>query len=200
MYKLKIVTNRNLHADLVSKFKEILTEYSKNEYLEGFEIDSVILREKDLDDYEYEKLLLSFLELEKELGLKERIKLCVHTKFELAIKYNISSVHLSMEDFEKLFISDKKKIFFESFKEIGVSVHSKEEAYRARVLGANYLIYGHIFETACKPGLPPRGLALLKDICESVDIPVFAIGGINKDNAYKAIENKAFGVCMMSGI
>ena len=62
------------------------------------------------------------------------------------------------------------------------------------------MIYGHIFETACKPGLPPRGLALLKNICESVDIPVFAIGGINKENAYKAIENKAFGVCMMSGI
>ena len=38
---------------------------------------------------------------------------------------------------------------------------------------------GHIFATDCKKGLPPRGLDFLKNVCDAVEIPVYAIGGIN---------------------
>ena len=38
---------------------------------------------------------------------------------------------------------------------------------------------GHIFATDCKKGLPPRGLDFLKNVCDAVLIPVYAIGGIN---------------------
>ena len=38
---------------------------------------------------------------------------------------------------------------------------------------------GHIFATDCKKGLPPRGLDFLKNVCDAVGIPVYAIGGIN---------------------
>jgi len=79
-----------------------------------------------------------------------------------------------------------------------VSIHSAEEAKRAEELGARFVIAGHIFETQSKPGIRPRGLAFLRDICESVDIPVFAIGGITDENAQDCIAAGAYGICRMS--
>jgi thiamine-phosphate pyrophosphorylase len=65
------------------------------------------------------------------------------------------------------------------FKVIGTSVHSVEDAIKAEQLGATYMTAGHIFATDCKKGLPPRGLDFLKNVCDAVGIPVYAIGGIN---------------------
>jgi len=65
------------------------------------------------------------------------------------------------------------------FKVIGTSVHSVEDAIKAEQLGATYMTAGHIFATDCKKGLPPRGLDFLKNVCDAVEIPVYAIGGIN---------------------
>ena len=45
----------------------------------------------------------------------------------------------------------------------------------------------------------PRGLGFLKEVCESVDIDVYAIGGISKENMSSCIAAGAKGVCMMSG-
>ena len=84
------------------------------------------------------------------------------------------------------------------FDQIGASVHSVEEATEAVTLGATYLIAGHIFSTDSKKGVPPRGLSFLKQVCDAVPIPVFAIGGITRNdvNAIKAAGAK--GVCIMS--
>jgi len=78
------------------------------------------------------------------------------------------------------------------------SVHSIEEARRAEAAGARFVIAGHIFATQSKPGLPPRGLDFLRGVCESVGIPVFAIGGITERNAAACIAAGAFGICRMS--
>lgn len=80
-----------------------------------------------------------------------------------------------------------------------MSVHSLEEVKEAEVLGAAFVIFGHVFETDCKPGLPPRGLTALKEICAGVSIPVYAIGGVNEENSPLCVEAGAAGVCMMSG-
>jgi thiamine-phosphate pyrophosphorylase len=73
-----------------------------------------------------------------------------------------------------------------------------EEAKTVQSLGATRLVTGHIFPTDCKKGVPPRGLEYLKTICQSVDIPVYAIGGITPENAHLTIGCGAKGVCMMS--
>ena len=65
--------------------------------------------------------------------------------------------------------------------------------------GATYVTAGHIYATDCKKGLPGRGLDFLKKVCAAVQIPVYAIGGINEMNADACIEAGADGVCMMSG-
>lgn len=90
---------------------------------------------------------------------------------------------------------DEKKCF----DVIGASTHSVEDARRAKELGASYITAGHVFATDCKKGLAPRGLQFLADVCDSVDIDVYAIGGISENNMKQCIGRGAKGVCMMSG-
>ena len=79
-----------------------------------------------------------------------------------------------------------------------VSVHSVQEAQYAEKLGAEFLIAGHIFDTTCKPGFPARGIDFLRTVCESVQVPVFAIGGITEENMGQCVAAGAAGVCRMS--
>ena len=87
---------------------------------------------------------------------------------------------------------DCKKIVF------GVSIHSVYEAIEAEKLGADYLIAGHVFETDCKSGLKGRGIEFIQNVCESVSIPVIAIGGISESNINMLVDTKVFGVAVMS--
>ena len=77
---------------------------------------------------------------------------------------------------------------------------SVEEAKEAQKLGATYLTAGHIYTTDCKKGLPPRGLDFLREICNAVTIPVYAIGGIHAGTGQirEVMECGASGACIMS--
>jgi thiamine-phosphate pyrophosphorylase len=83
---------------------------------------------------------------------------------------------------------------------LGISTHSVEDALKAQALGASYITYGHVFATDCKKGLAPRGTKALSEVCNAVDIPVYAIGGITPQNAGEVISSGAKGVCLMSSL
>ncbi len=68
----------------------------------------------------------------------------------------------------------------------------------AEKLGCTYIIAGHIYDTDCKKGLEGRGLEFLKSVAESVDIPVYAIGGITTENISDVRNAGASGACIMS--
>ena len=69
---------------------------------------------------------------------------------------------------------------------------------RAEALGCTYITAGHVFDTDCKKGLPGRGLPFLEEVCGSVSIPVYAIGGIHEDNVAAVRRSGAQGACVMS--
>jgi thiamine-phosphate pyrophosphorylase len=81
---------------------------------------------------------------------------------------------------------------------LGVSVHSVEEAQYAASQGAAYVVAGHIFPTASKPGLSPRGLSFLSELCNQTAVPVYAIGGISEINIGEVRKAGAAGACLMS--
>lgn len=149
---------------------------------------AIILREKYLNIPEYEMLAIKVNEICKD----HQVNLVINQKIEIAIKLKLKNIHLSMDDLRKF----KKEI--KEFEEIGASVHSVNEAKEAEKLGATYLIAGHIFLTDCKKGVPPKGLSFLKEVCDSVKIPVFAIGGITKEQLENVLNTGAKGVCVMS--
>lgn len=83
---------------------------------------------------------------------------------------------------------------------IGCSVHGTYEALEKETAGADYLVYGHVFSTASKPGLPSQGVAALRKLVECVTIPVIAIGGIKPGNVNQVKESGAKGIAVLSGI
>lgn len=167
------VSNRHLCSDFFGQLSKI------NEA--GIPI---IFREKDLTENEYESLAKRALELCPDIIL--------HTFTDAARRMGCKRIHLPMALLEKADLT--------GFDVIGASTHLPEEAVRAQKLGASYVTAGHIFATDCKRGVPPRGLEFLKEVCEAVTIPVYAIGGLTPDNAQSAMEAGAAGVCVMSGL
>ncbi len=83
---------------------------------------------------------------------------------------------------------------------VGRSVHSVEAARQAESDGADMVIVGPVFKTASKADVKPVGTALIKEIAESVPLPVIAIGGIKPENAGEVIRAGAAGVAVMSAI
>ncbi len=150
-------------------------------------IDRIILREKHLSENEYFRLAYEV----KNICLKYNTDLTVHKFYDTALKLNAESFHCSYPDFtENQYNSEN----------IGVSVHSVSEAVKSENLGAKYITAGHIFETQCKSGLAPRGTDFISEICKSVKIPVYAIGGINSENV-KLLKNTGIsGICVMSSL
>ncbi|MGN0658214.1 MAG: thiamine phosphate synthase [Emergencia sp.] len=181
MFKKICVTDRHLVKGDFLKQIETVAETG---------LSALILREKDLTDEEYETLAVQVMRLCRE----KRIPCFFNNRPLLAAKLGADGVQMSFAAFCGMTDGEKAVL-----KRRGVSVHSGQEAVKAESLGADYLIFGHVFETECKPGIPPRGLETLKEICETVEIPVFAIGGISDENAADCIEAGAAGVCMMSG-
>lgn len=151
--------------------------------------DAVLLREKDLDEKDYEQLAVQVLATCK----KHKVPCILHTFEEVASRLTVDALHLSYIGFMGLANEQKRR-----YTVLGVSIHSVEEAIDAYQAGATYLTAGHIFATDCKKDLPPRGLDFLHTICNAVPIPVYAIGGIDERNAMACIQEGAAGVCMMS--
>lgn len=144
--------------------------------------DFIILREKDLDRANY----ITMADAIAEICGKYGVPLIPHTYV-----INKMAVHLPLPVLSKS----------ESIPDVpfGVSVHSIDEARKAESIGASYLTAGHIFFTNCKKDLAPKGMNFLQNICKSVNIPVYAIGGINADNIAKIADTGADGACIMSG-
>ncbi|PFG06244.1 thiamine phosphate synthase [Bacillus sp. es.034] len=91
------------------------------------------------------------------------------------------------------------KEHFPSLK-IGSSVHSMQEARLACDEGADFLLYGNVYETTSKPGKQGTGIANLEDIVLNIPLPVIAIGGITPGRVADIVRTGAKGVAVLSGI
>jgi thiazole tautomerase (transcriptional regulator TenI) len=127
-----------------------------------------------------------------ELGGFDQTKVIVHGRADLASLTNIHKVQLPGHGLPLPLLKD----YFPALS-FGRSVHSYEEAKTAMSEGADWVLYGHLYETGSKVHLPPRGTDELSKITASLTIPVYAIGGIKPSH----IEDLAVaGVAVMSSI
>lgn len=149
--------------------------------------EMVILREKDLSHDGLEKLAADCLEVCERYD----VPLSINSDIEVAESLDICRIHLPIH-LMRLGVPP-------TFTLVGVSVHSVEEAEEAEDMGADYLIAGHIYCTACKDA-DPRGTGFLESICGSVDIPVYAVGGVSPDNYLEILRKGATGGCCMSSM
>jgi thiamine-phosphate pyrophosphorylase len=158
---------------------------------------AIILREKDMPQAEYQRLAWACAEICRNYG----VQFIAHTFLDAAFNIGVTRIHLSMGDFAahyRQYGQQDRSLSLSPFAQIGVSVHSVEEAVMAERYGASYVMAGHIFATESKKNTESRGLAFLADVCAAVEIPVYAIGGITQHNACCVIKNGASGIGVMS--
>lgn len=148
---------------------------------------AVMLREKDLDLAAYERLAWKVKEICDRYG----VLLILHQNSTVAEKMKLTHLQLSLPALRAYQKGEHSLL-------VGASVHSVAEAEEAQALGAAYVVAGHIYATDCKIGAPPRGLVFLRQICQAVSLPVFAIGGITRSNVKETLESGAKGFCVMS--
>lgn len=180
MYRKICVTDRHLvQGDFLKQIEKVAAAKPT----------ALILREKDLTQEAYEDLAVRVLAICR----KAEVACYFHSQPQLAVKLGAQGVQMPLKMAASMSCQARAGLPC-----LGISVHSEKEAVEAQKIGAAYIIYGHIFATKCKKGVPPRGLDMLRLICGSVAIPVYAIGGINEENALQCIAAGAYGVCMMS--
>jgi thiamine-phosphate pyrophosphorylase len=157
--------------------------------LEG--VDYLQLREKDLTGRELYHLALDIKQV-----LPPGTRLLINDRLDVALAAGADGVHLG----ENSLPPAVARRLLGPEKIMGVSVHSVTAAREAEKAGADYLLFGHIFPTASKEGIPPRGVGSLREVVASVGIPIIALGGINTANARQCLAAGARGVAVMSAV
>lgn len=150
------------------------------------------LREKELDEE-------SFLAEAKEIATlckRYGVPFIINDNVEIALKCGADGVHIGQDDMD--IVEVRKQLGADKI--IGVSAHNVEEAIEAAKNGADYLGSGAMFTTETKANVTPLSVKTLKEICAAVDIPVVAIGGINKKNLPQLLGAGADGVALVSAI
>ena len=155
-------------------------------------VTCVQLREKDLDAE-------TFLEEAKQIRAlchSYQVPFIINDNVDIALAVGADGVHVGQDDMS---VADVRRRVGDAMM-IGVSAHSVEEALRAQEGGADYLGVGAMFTTATKTNVSETSGETLREICQMVQIPVVAIGGISEQNMLHLAGLGMDGVALVSAI
>ena len=170
--------------------KQTLYEQVEAALLGG--VTCVQLREKELSNEEFLREAIKI----KALCKKYNVPFFINDNVEVAIKCKADGIHIGQEDMPA---SEVRRLVGNDMM-IGVSVHTIKEALEAVENGANCLGVGAMFSTSTKLDADVLSMETLYDICHSVDVPVVAIGGLNKENISSLAGSGVDGVALVSAI
>ncbi|MBN2897280.1 MAG: thiamine phosphate synthase [Clostridia bacterium] len=175
---ITVISNRKqiLYSDLVSHLKKCAHPHVKR----------IILREKDLP---LQTIVKKIEQIKSDEALKA-IPLFLNGPYDLMETYGADGRHYTMQQFRDL---NEKPPFPH-----GVSIHSLEEIRWINDYDVDYVLYGHVFPTACKAGLGARGYDNLKILIEASVHPLVALGGIDADNYDILYQHGCHEFAMMS--
>ena len=154
----------------------------------------VQMREKG-DPMTEDELLTEALAL-KALCEEYGVPFVIDDDVELAVKCGADGVHVGQSDMACV----EARRALGSARVVGVSAQTVEQAVQAEKDGADYLGVGAVFPTGSKDDADDVSHDTVKAICEAVNIPVIAIGGISKDNVGQLAGLGLDGVAVISAI
>lgn len=150
------------------------------------------LREKKLDK---EDFLKEAIEIQA-LCRQYHVPFVINDDVDIALQMDADGVHVGQSDME---VGDvRAKLGLEKI--IGVSAQTVEQAMLAEQRGADYLGVGAVFPTGSKDDADDVSHDTLQAICEAVQIPVIAIGGISKNNVLQLKGRGICGIAVISAI
>lgn len=155
-------------------------------------VTCVQLREKELDE---EAFLKEAFELH-DLCKKYNVPFFINDNVDIAIRCHAEGIHVGQDD---MAAAQVRQRVGEGVM-IGVSAHTVQEALDAVAHGADYLGVGAVFATHTKTDVSEMPRQTLLDICNAVDVPVVAIGGIHKENILQLKGTGVDGVALVSAI
>ncbi len=150
------------------------------------------LREKKLEE-------AKFMEEAKEikaLCAQYDVPFVINDNVALAVSMDADGVHVGQSDMAAGDVRAK----IGPDKVLGVSAHTVEQAKLAEAQGADYLGVGAVFPTGSKDDADEVRHETLKEICQSVNIPVIAIGGITEENTPRLSGSGICGIAVISAI
>ena len=152
------------------------------------ELPLVQIREKPLSA----RVLYELTTRAAALTRGSKTRLLVNDRFDIARAAGADGVQLTTRS---LPASVVRQVCGEDFL-IGVSTHSVETALEARAEGADFVVFGPVFETESKRAFgPPQGLEKLREVTSALEgFPVVAIGGINLENVLECFSAGASGM------
>lgn len=176
-------------------------------------VDWVQIREKDLPARQLAVLTREAIAKARIIGSDSAARIIVNDRLDVAVTEHAGGVHLGeaglpIADVAKwvkrsesgVVVSDDgvASQFPAAAREdflIGTSCHSLESAKAAERDGADYIFFGPVFATPSKAKFgEPQGVTKLTEVCNSVSVPVIAIGGITLENVAKCIAAGAAGI------
>lgn len=184
-YSLYLITDRTLVGS-----KEFYT--SIRNALEGG-VTLLQVREKDASVQEFYNIGLNL----KKIAREYRVPLIVNDRVDIALALDADGIHIGQGDLPPAVI---RRIIGPN-KILGYSVSNLEQARAGERLGVDYLGAGPVYATGSKADASsPIGLNVLKNIKESVSIPVVGIGGIGLANLAEVKDTGIDGISVISAI
>lgn len=180
---LYLVTDK---SDDVEKFLNTIEEAIKGG------VTVVQIREKTAETLDFYNLALKV----KEITTKYGVPLIINDRVDVALAIDADGVHVGQSDMP----CDVTRKLIGEEKILGVSAATIDEAKKAQDDGADYIGSGAVFPTATKDDAPSITKKDLKEIVESIDIPVVAIGGITLENANELKDTGIAGLSVVSAI
>jgi len=156
-------------------------------------VDAVQLRERDLPTKE----LLELAHHVRDLCRRHNARLLVNDRIDVALAVGADGVHLPASSFLP---ADARRLLGPQAL-IGVSTHRSEDIGAAAAGGADFVVFGPVFDTPSKrPFGAPLGLDALAAATQAVALPVLAIGGITAARVDAVRHCGACGVAVISAI
>lgn len=150
------------------------------------------IREKELA---HDALLAEAVEL-KALCERYRVPFVVNDDIDIALACGADGVHVGQSDI----MGKDLRALIGADRILGISANTVETAVAAQKAGADYIGVGAVFGTTTKKDAETLSVPALRAICDAVDIPVVAIGGISRDNIAQLSGSGVDGVAVISAI
>ena len=150
------------------------------------------VREKGLDHDDF----LAEARILKKQAERYHVPFVVNDSVEVALACNADGVHVGQSDIQGRDI----RALIGPDKILGISANTVDTALAAQRAGADYIGVGAVFGTTTKKDAKNLSVTQLRAICDAVDIPVVAIGGINAGNLLQLRGSGVDGVAVVSAI
>ena len=152
-------------------------------------VTMIQLREKQLTTNQYYELA----KIVKQITDTYQVPLIIDDRLDVCLAVDAAGLHIGDDE---LPVSVARQVLGTE-KILGVTAKTVKRALEAEESGADYLGTGAIFPTTTKENAPITLISTLKDICQTVDIPVVAIGGLTCENIHQLSGTDIAGIAVV---